>query len=411
MKPIPMLINCIIVIFTLVGCDDLYTGIQDEVDSNYFHGTKQFIASDVEAGDDFGYPVAISEDGTTLVVGASGDNSESGSVYVYRWNGTSWIEIKIMASDGAANDGFGSGVAVSGNGTTLVIGAWMDDTNGINTGSAYVFRWNGSSYVEVQEITAGTDGAEDDWFGYSVAISADGTIIVVGANFDDDNGNATGSAYVYRWNGSSYELAQKRTATDCAAGDRFGYSVAISADGTVLMVGTANSRSAYAYRWNGSLYEHEQIITASDGAAGFGDTVAVSGDGATLVVGASYDNSSAGSAFVYRWNGSSYEELPKLTASDGIAGDRFGYGVAISADSTTLMVGAVMGTGVVSGSGSAYVFRWNGSSYVESRKLAASDGAANDGFGYSVSVSGDGATQVVSAWPEGESGSVWLYAE
>ena len=219
--------------------------------------------------------------------------------------------------------------------------------------------------------------------GCSVAISADSSDIVVGARTDDESGTNSGSAYVYRWNGSTYEESQKLIPDVTPEWEFFGWIVAVSADGTTLIASSEGSDSAYVYRWNGSTYEESQKLTASDGAAGFGSTVAVSGNGATLMVGASYDDdngASSGSAFVYRWNGSSYVELPKLTASDGVAGDRFGYGVAVSADSTTLMVGAVVGDGVVNDSGAAYVFHWSGSSYVESRKLTASDGAAGDGF-------------------------------
>ena len=147
-----------------------------------------------------------------------------------------------MASDAAANDGFGLSVAIDG--ATVVIGANGDDSY---TGSAYVFRTtdDGATYGQVAKLTA-SDGAAEDRFGHSVAI--DGNTIVVGAY---DAGTSSGAAYVFRTSddGATYDQVTKLTAADAAAGDKFGISVAIAGD--TVVVGArgddGNTGSAYVF--------------------------------------------------------------------------------------------------------------------------------------------------------------------
>jgi FG-GAP repeat protein/fibronectin type III domain protein len=345
-------------------------------------GVIKILASDGAAEDWFGRSVAV--DGDNIVVGAyqADDNgTDSGSAYVYRWNGTAYDEIQLTASDGAGADYFGISVAIDSD--YIVIGAMQDDDNGYSSGSAYVYHWNGSAYDEIK-LTA-SDGTSGDCFGRSVAV--DGDNIVIGAYYDDDNGTNSGSAYVYRWNGSAYDEI-KLTASDGAAEAYFGYSVAVEGDNIVIGAYYDNgSGSAYVYRWNGTTYD-EIKLTASDGAAEdwFGRSVAVDGD--NIVVGAMRDDDNgfySGSAYVYRWNGTAYDEI-KLTASDGAIVDYFGYSVAVDGDN--IVVGAMWDDDNGSYSGSAYIYRWNGTAYDEI-KLTASDGAAGDSFGEAVAVDGD----------------------
>jgi hypothetical protein len=129
----------------------------------------------------------------TVVVGAHKDSengSNSGSIYVYKWNGSSWDETKLLASDGAAGDFFGYSLSVSGD--KAIVGAYIDADNGLNSGSAYIFNWNGSSWIETKLLAS--DGAAADYFGFDVTISGDTAI--VGAKEDADNGSKSGSAYI-----------------------------------------------------------------------------------------------------------------------------------------------------------------------------------------------------------------------
>ena len=103
---------------------------------------------------------------------------------------------KLTASDGATNDWFGYSVSISSDGTTALIGAYYDDDKGANSGSAYVFKYNGTAWIQQAKLTA-SDGAASDYFGNSVSISSDGTTALIGAYADDDKGADSGSAYVF----------------------------------------------------------------------------------------------------------------------------------------------------------------------------------------------------------------------
>ena len=263
----------------------------------------------------FGKSVAVSD--TKIVVSASGDNesvSNSGAVYVYNLDGTG--EVKIKASDLARDDNFGRSVAMTD--TKIVVGAPNDDDAGGSSGSVYVYNLDGTGEVK---ITA-SDGATNDQFGWSVAISD--TKVVVGSNNDDDAGTDSGSVYVYNLDGTG-EL--KIVASDGASGDKFGGSVAMS--DTKIVVGSNNdddagsgSGSAYVYNLDGT---GEVKLTASDGATSdrLGESVAISGT--KVVVGARDDDSNKGAVYVYNTDGTG--EV-KITASDGVGGDRFGGSVA-----------------------------------------------------------------------------------
>jgi VCBS repeat-containing protein len=210
-------------------------------------------AADGAAGDYFGYSTSVSADGSTIVVGAWGNDangSDSGSAYVFDASGTQLA--KLTAPDGAAGDRIGQqSISISADGSTIVVGAFLDDDKGPDSGSAYVFDVSGT---QLAKLTA-PDGAADDHFGYSTSVSADGGTIVVGAYRDDDKGSASGSVYVFDANGT--QLA-KLTAPDGAAGDRFGINASVSADGSTIVVGAyfddddgTNSGSVHTFQRNG----------------------------------------------------------------------------------------------------------------------------------------------------------------
>ncbi|KAH8068715.1 hypothetical protein JL721_6578 [Aureococcus anophagefferens] len=373
----------------------------------------KLLASDAAAGDWFGYSVAVS--GDLVVVGAYGNadaGRDSGSAYVFRTTngGASWTQVaKLVASDAAADDWFGYSVAVSGD--LVVVGALWNDDAGSGSGSAYVFRTtnDGASWTQVAKLVA-SDAAAGDSFGSSVAVSGD--LVVV-----EDAGSDSGSAYVFRTtnDGASWTQVAKLVASDAAAGDYFGDSVAISGD--LVVVGADNnyfdgeqSGSVYVFRTtnDGASWTQSAKLVASDAAAGdsFGSSVAVSGD--LVVVGAKYNDAAgswSGSAYVFRTtnDGASWTETAKLVASDAAAVDSFGSSVAVSGD--LVVVGAKYNDAAGSWSGSAYVFRTtnDGASWTETAKLVACDAAAYDYFGTSVAVSGD--LVVVGADKNNDAGS------
>ena len=368
--------------------------------------SAELTAGDGAASDNFGYSVALS--GTTALVGALyhrvGSNSNQGAAYVFTFNGSTWIQQQeLTASDGAADDYFGISVALSG--TTALVGA-PDHMVGSNKyqGTAYVFTFNGSTWVQQQELTT-SDGAGSDNFGGSVALS--GTSALVGAHAKTIGPNAEqGAAFVFTFNGSTWIQQQELTASDGAADDYFGLSVALSGTSAVVgapdhMVGLNSAEgAAYIFMYNGSTWTQQPELTAGDGAASdyFGFSVALSGT--TALVGAHFKtigaNSEQGAAYVFTLSGSAWVQQQELTASDGAAYDEFGYSVALSG--TTALVGApdhMVGSNALQGA--AYVFQESGSTWIQ-QELTASDGAAFDTLGFSVSLSGTKA--LVGAYEE-----------
>jgi hypothetical protein len=324
----------------------------------------KLVAPDRATDDKFGWSVAVS--GDTAVVGAPDDdilaNVNAGSAYVFLRSGVTWaLQQKLTAPGGLASDFFGISVAVSGD--TALVGAYQHDiaANG-DAGSAYVFLRSGVTWAQQQKLTA-ADGATNDRFGVSVAVSGD--TAVVGAYHDDTPAADAGSAYVFLRSGVTWAQQPKLTASDGAAGDRFGTSVAVSGDTAVVgAVGDntpagADAGSAYVFLRSGVTWAQQQKLTASDGAASafFGSSVAVSGD--TVVVGAYSDDTpagvDAGSAYVFLRSGVTWALPQKLIAPDGAATELFGSSVAVSGD--TVVVGAYNDDiGAIPGAGSASVF-------------------------------------------------------
>ncbi|MCH8305898.1 MAG: choice-of-anchor D domain-containing protein, partial [Candidatus Marinimicrobia bacterium] len=264
----------------------------------------KLLPSDGAAQDQFGWSVSISGDYAVVGVQDDDDNgSASGSAYVFKRTGTSWAqEAKLLPSDGAELDLFGTSVSISGD--YAIVGALLDDDNGNASGSAYVFKRTGTSWAEEAKLLS-SDGAGSDVFGTSVSISGD--YAVVGARLNDENGQDAGSAYVFKRTGTSWAEEAKLLPSDAAQDDQFGFSVSISGDYTVIGASLDDdngnaSGSAYLFKRTGTSWAEEAKLLSSDGAAGdvFGTSVSISGDYA--VVGAFRDDDNgtdAGSAYLY----------------------------------------------------------------------------------------------------------------
>ena len=304
--------------------------------------------------------------------------------------GLAQSESKIVASEGTANDRFGFSLAVDQE--RLVIGAATDDSRGVESGEAYIFQFDGNNWIEEAKIAPGDIPEVNDQFGFSVAISSNRTII--GAIAGNGSVSNTGSAHIFRFDGMNWNEEQKLVPNNAATGDGIGFSVAI--EGDLAVVGAPGddelaelSGAAYIYRYDGNSWVNEAKIVASDAAAfdQFGGAISLSGD--RIIVGAinaaSQVNSDPGAAYIFKFDGINWVEEAKLIASDGEQFDQFGESVSINGD--LVVVGATKGDGSFSDSGVAYVFRFDGNNWIEERKLVASDEAANDGFGVSVSVS------------------------
>jgi len=371
----------------------------------------ELTASDGVEGDFLGASVAIS--GNTAIVGASGANNGQGAAYIFTKPASGWADMtqtaKLTASDGMAGDDFGRSVAISGN--TVVVGADLADQG---QGAAYVFvqpasGWTSMTQTQTAKLTA-TDGAADDNFGRSVAIS--GNTVVVGAV---GKNQSRGAAYVFVQPASGWPNATQiaeLTEPNGAPNDSFGNSVAIS--GNTLAVGAAGAGAAYVFTEPASGWtDVPQTAELTDGLNdGFGSALAISGNTLAVVGGATKfdveDGISQPAVYVYTEPASGWTSMTPtatLTASDGVAGKYFGWSIAISGP--TIVVGEPYAT---SGDfvGGVYVYKEPASGWTDAAENMKflTPGAAGDGFGASVAISGN---TIVSGADQEEAGEGAAY--
>ncbi|MBL3528201.1 MAG: choice-of-anchor D domain-containing protein [gamma proteobacterium endosymbiont of Lamellibrachia anaximandri] len=303
-------------------------------------------------------------------------------------------EVKISAFDGANGDDFGNSVSIDGD--TAVVGAYDDDSR---AGSAYVYVRNPvtGAWNFQQKLTA-PDRQDFDRFGSSVSLSGD--TVVIGVERDDDNGDESGSAYIFVRDGTgTWNIEQKLLASDGALGDHFGSNVSLSGNTAIIGAHLNGSGAVYVFVRIGTVWSEPQVLLPSTGSVAFnsfGTSVFIEGDRA--IIGASGEDITAidsGAAYIFvRDGGGTWNLDQKLLANDGANGDAFGVSVSINGD--TAIVGAMLDDDKGSASGSAYVFVRDGTGdWIEQPKLLASDGTGFDHFGQSVVLTGD--TAVVGA--------------
>ena len=347
--------------------------------------------------DYFGSAVAV--DGNCLAVGVPSDDDgveNSGSAYLISYTdgdeGQPPSHKFAEEGDAQKDDSFGNSLDISGD--LLAIGASKDDIDGTDSGAVYVvmrFSYGGGQWTknDVVRLTP-NDPIPGSLFGNSVAVS--GNRVVVGTYWAE-------AVYVFEYDDlkSIWEQKAKLTLEDGKVGEKFGISVAI--DGDTIAVGAINRKttgSVYVFTYDGSEWGQEAELFANDLGASdkFGSSVALEGD--TLVVGTPYQDgvaSNTGAAYVFRRNGTTWDEQAKLIGSALSAGARFGNTVALRGN--TAVVGASKNdifdadNIAMKGAGSAYIFRSEGDGWNEKEKLIAPDADAGDEFGCAVATSGD----------------------
>lgn len=341
-----------------------------------FVGAEQarLVGADAVFGDLFGGAVDV--DGATAVMGSPSDSapglSSAGSVYVFVRSGTSWAQQqKLVASDAAASDRLGGAVAIDGD--TLVAGADQKSLTGVNlAGAAYVFVRSGSTWTQQQRLTA-SDAAIFDRFGNSVAISAD-TILVAARGEDPGNLLQAGSVYVFVRSGATWTQQAKFFADDAAPGEQFGQFVAL--DGDTALIATP--------------FDSHPLLTV------------------------------AGSAYVFTRTGATWTQQQKLLAFDAAPHDWFGYGVAIHGD--TALVGAPQDDhSGFTDAGAAYVYTRSGATWSLQGKLTSVAPGTDQNFGGAVALSGSialiaqasvdntDASDAGAVYAYSRSGALWSY--
>lgn len=392
-----------------------------------FSAITTFDDPPADPGDFFGYSVALSSDGSTLLVGAQSATvngvTQAGAVYFYTrindtWSTTPTIEIPDPSA--TFNDSFGTSVALSADGKTALVGAPGDTVAGNQQeGQIYIYTFSANS--SSAQILTDPNGTADDNFGHSVALSADGKTALVGAWTATIGGNTSqGVAYLYVQSNGTWSNVPTQVFTDPAAAafDQFGTSVALAAtDGSALIGapgtvfgGNGFVGAAYLYAQTGGTWSGTPAHTFTDPPGKLSDSFGVSGalsaDGGSALIGASGTavggNTFAGAAYIYVQSTGVWPSTPTQSFTDPLAGasDFFGSSLALPADGSSALIGAYGST--VSGAstvGAAYIYTRNNGAWPSTPTHDFADplGATNDSFGTSVALSADSNSAFIGA--------------
>ncbi len=356
---------------------------------------QKLTASDAAGGDQFGSTLAMS--GDYVIVGAprkDGVGRNSGAAYIFRRQGTEWVEqTKLLAPDETRGDYFGISVAIDGD--TALVGAHRSNEPLADCGAVYVFERTGENWNQTTKLIA-PDPDSFAYFGFSVGIDANTAI--VGATRDDEAGIDAGAAYVFVRNQFGWAPQAKLIGNNTESDDNFGFAVDVEGDfAIVTSPKNRGSGSAYIYRREGTEWEQKRnrvrirmIPIDPDGASAFGVSVDIKGD--TAVIGATGGNVGedvVGAAYIFTQNEPPFwNQHTKLVAADRGGGDQLGFAVAIGENE--VIAGAPRHNAGGLSSGAAYIFQQReDTSWVESGKLSDGETASEDQFGVSVSISGN----------------------
>jgi hypothetical protein len=355
--------------------------------------------------------VSVSADGNTAIIGAPGDDGSKGAAWIYVRSGTSWTQqAKLVGSGAVGAAKQGTGVAISANGNTAVVGG--PDDNG-KAGAVWVFTRSGTTWTQQGNKLVGSDAVGAAQQGINVAISGDGNTIASGGFVDD---GYKGAAWAFARYGSSWaQVGEKITGNDYTGAARQGASLALSGNGTRLIMGGYQDNNRQGAVWtfgsDGCVWTQlgpKLVGTGGTTQAWQGYSVSLSADGNTVVVGGNSDDNLAGAAWVYTYAGSAWVQQARLVGTQASGAAKQGNSVSLSADASVITVG---GSGDDSNKGAVWVYRKNGSNWTQQgAKVKGNSAVGSAKQGTSVSVSANGTTAIIGGPSDNTNkGSFWVY--
>jgi hypothetical protein len=281
-------------------------------------------------------------------------NYSSGTVFIYHNEDDNWILMDTITASGSPEcDQYACSAGITEDGEYIIVGAFSDDDNAESAGAAYLFQRSGPEWIFQSKVMA-FDGAVQDLFGYSTFITDD--YLFISATNDDDNGESSGSVYIYENNGTNWDYHSKLIASHDTTYDRFGNSISVCEDELIVGTSCNDQGEAYIFKYVNSTWVEESILTASDGFEydHFGRSVSISGD--YIIVGACDvpDVACSASAYIFEREDSNWNEQDKFTIENW---GSFGIAVSISGDNA--IIGAELDYGVDSNTGAAYLVSYS----------------------------------------------------
>ncbi len=358
--------------------------------------------------------LAISTDGSTVVIGAPGDNSNTGAAWVFTKDGSNWVQLggKLVGTGAVGQSRQGASVAIGLEGNTIALGAPGDNSN---AGAVWIFTRNGSSWTQQGEKLVGSGAAGAAQQGTSVALSGDGNTVAFGG-ISDDFYNGAAWAFV-RTDGVWAQQGSKMVSSGAIGRARQGASVALSADGNTMIVGAYQDDNRKGAVWIYTRTDCEWmqagaklVGTGGTSQAWQGYSVALSADGNTAVAGASADNSLIGATWVFTRSGGSWtQQGNRLVGTHSTSTARQGSSVALSADGNTAITG---GLNDDSGKGAMWVFTRNGTTWSQQgSKLKGTSAVGASKQGTAVAVNAIGTTALIGGPADnGSKGAFWVYS-
>jgi len=375
------------------------------------------MGSDIDAdatGDLLGSAVASSVDGGIIAVAApNNDNafSTAGQVQVFQYNNGSWSQLGSDILGETSTDQLGTSVALSGDGTILAVGAPNDDATGTDAGHVRVYQYSSSTW---SQLGSDIDGeAAGDNSGISVALSYDGSIVAIGADKNDGTGTEAGHVRVYEYSGSSWSQLGSDIDAE-AAGDGFGRALSLSSNGKIIAIAARLNDGSYSNAGHVRILEFNngdwsRIGSDIDGEAASdlsGRSVSISADGSIVAIGSSNNDgngNTAGHVRVYQLSSGSWTQLGGDIDGEN-SGDESGFSVSLSDDGTLLAVGAPKNDGTGTDAGHVRLYQYAGSSWTKVGNDIEAE-AAGDEFGYNIALSPDGTKLTIGARKNGGTGT------
>ncbi len=353
MKKISILMLCLFLSFIDLQAQTNWTQIGSDIDGE-------------AANDQSGYSVSLSADGSIVAIGAianDGNGNWSGHVRVYQNQSSTWTQIGSDINGEAAYDHSGFSVSLSADGSIVAIGAYNNDGTDTNAGHVRVYQNISGTWTQIGNDIDGE--AADDMSGYSVSLNADGSIVAIGAVENDGNGSNAGHVRVYKNSSSTWTQIGSDLDGE-AAGDQSGCSVSLSADGSIVAIGASDNDRSNTWSGHVRVYQNQngtwtQIGSDIDGEAPgdhSGYSVSLSADGSIVAIGAASNNGNgtlSGHVRVYKNISCTWTQIGSdIDGEDSC--DGAGYSISLSADGSIVGIGARYNDGNGSGSGHVRVY-------------------------------------------------------